>query len=136
MALVLTALTFTACSDDDEDMQNDIVGKWQLVLDEEWDKDSNGSIIESSHAAYNPEDEGCTETINFTKDGKAEWSFVEPGYDAEYEVGTYSISDGVLTINYEDGDSDVNKIEKLSKDQLVLTRDHNSYFQKSTWKKI
>lgn len=118
MALVLAALAFTSCSDDDKDMQNDIVGKWHCYLTQNWDIDSNGNIIESSLF-----EENWDEIWEFTADGNVyTW---ENGSVCDYDddwFGPYEIKDGNLMI-YEGGDmDDINggKIEKLDGNELIL----------------
>ncbi len=124
-AALLAAISFSACSDDDETnltaTPDTIAGTWQIVHEEGWE------IYDGEKDTWSenyPDEEGWYWAYTFDKSG----SYVETVYEnnevSYTENGTYSISDNTLTLKAY-GESSTREITKLTESKLVW---HYSYF--------
>ena len=113
LLMVLCAVSFTACSDDEDETvieQANLIGKWQSTW-EKIHKVENGKEVVTSDEAYT---NGLWE---FKTDGTCIESRVEGGYT---ETSRWSLKDNKLTISYNDGYSDVLTVNELTATKLVL----------------
>lgn len=113
LLMVLCAVSFTACSDDEDETvieQANLIGKWQSTW-EKIHKVENGKEVVTSDEAYT---NGLWE---FKTDGTCIESRVEGGYT---ETSRWSLKGNKLTISYDDGYSDVLTINELTANKLVL----------------
>ena len=115
LLMVLCAVNFTACSDDDENdkvviEEANLIGKWQSTW-EKIHKVENGKGVVTSDEAYT---NGLWE---FKADGTCIESRVDGGYT---ENNRWSLKNNKLTISYDDGYSDVLTINELTANKLVL----------------
>ncbi|MCM1300283.1 MAG: lipocalin family protein [Alistipes senegalensis] len=123
-AALLAAISFSACSDDDETnlpiTPDAIAGTWQITNEKGWciyDDEEEGSGKETWNEKY-PDEEGFYWTCTFDKNGSCVKHHYEPFYSTYY---TYSISDTKLTMtNTEYQESETFEIKKLTESQLVL----------------
>lgn len=135
--MAFTAITFTACSkdnDDDGEPQGisadplEFVGNWALTSKEGYDPDGSGGD-KSWKDTYTTSD--SPEIITFAVDG----SFTYKGGGS----GTWNFQNGKLTITAE-GDSPLPyTVTKLNTSQLVLEWGKNNgsdYYEKSTYTKV
>lgn len=118
-AAVLAAISFSACSDDDEEptlpaTPGNIAGTWQLIHEKTWEKYGDGE--EETWSESFPNEDGWYMTYMFDENG----SFTETGYrhNEAYNTdhGSYSISGNELLID----DYALFEIKKLTKSRLVL----------------
>jgi len=120
-AALLAALSFTACSDDDETnlpiTPDNIVGTWQIVHQEGWEIYDGEK--ETWSEDYSNED-GWYWTISFDTNN----SYVETEYDngKVYDMnnGTYSISGNTITLN-DSYEPTTQEIKKLTESELIWT---------------
>ncbi len=120
-AALLAAISFAACSDDDETnlpvTPASIAGTWQLVHSQGWEIYDGEKETWSEY--YSDEDGWCW-TISFDTNN----SYVETEYDngMVYDTnnGTYSISGNTITLNdfYE---PTTYEIKKLTESKLIRT---------------
>lgn len=114
LLMVLCAVNFTACSDDENDKpvieEANLIGKWQSTW-EKIHKVENGKEVVTSDEAYT---NGLWE---FKADGTCIESYVDGGH---IETSRWSLKDNKLTISYDDGYSDVLTINELTATKLVL----------------
>ena len=113
--MVMLAVNFTACSDDDENdkpviEEANLIGKWQSTW-EKIHKVENGKEVVTSDEAYT---NGLRE---FKADGTCIESHVDGGHT---ETSRWSLKDNKLTISYSDGYSDVLTVNELTATKLVL----------------
>ena len=108
LLMVMLAVNFTACSDDEDEQtiieQANLIGKWQSTW-EKIHKVENGKEVVTSDEAYIKADGTCIE------------SYVDGGHT---ETSRWSLKDNKLTISYSDGYSDVLTINELTANKLVL----------------
>jgi len=128
-AALLAALSFTACSDDDETnlpvTSDNIVGTWQIVHEQ------TVEIFDDEKEAYSvnyPDEDGWYYTLTFDKDG----SCINTSYEEEQAYSsqnyTYTISGSTLTLKSYEG-TRVFEIKKFSESELVLYL----YYKESTY---
>ena len=115
LLMVMLAVNFTACSDDDENdkpviEEANLIGKWQSTW-EKIHKVENGKEVVTSDEAY------TNVLLEFKADGTCIESRVEGGYT---ETSRWSLKDNKLTISYDDGYSDVLTVNELTATKLVL----------------
>ena len=115
LLMVILAVNFTACSDDEEEEQTiieqaNLIGKWQSTW-EKIHKVENGKEVVTSDEAYT---NGLWE---FKIDGTCIESYVDGGHT---ETSRWSLKDNKLTISYDDGYSDVLTVNELTATKLVL----------------
>ena len=115
LLMVMLAVNFTACSDDDENdkpviEEANLIGKWQSTW-EKIHKVENGKEVVTSDEAYT---NGLWE---FKADGTCIESYVDGGYT---ETSRWSLKDNKLTISYSDGNSDVLTVNELTATKLIL----------------
>ena len=115
LLMVMLAVNFTACSDDDENdkpviEEANLIGKWQSTW-EKIHKVENGKEVVTSDEAYT---NGLRE---FKADGTCIKSYVDGGYT---ETSSWSLKGNKLTISYNDGYSDVLTVNELTATKLVL----------------
>ena len=109
LLMVMLAVNFTACSDDEEEpSKNDdgVITTWEKIH-----KVENGKEVVISDEAYT---NGLWE---FKADGTCIESRVDGGYT---ETSRWSLKDNKLTISYNDGYSDVLTVNELTATKLVL----------------
>ncbi|WP_373126782.1 lipocalin family protein [Bacteroides sp. HPS0048] len=115
LLMVILAVNFTACSDEEEEEQTiieqaNLIGKWQSTW-EKIHKVENGKEVVTSDEAY------TNALLEFKADGTCIESRVEGGYT---ETSRWSLKDNKLTLSYSDGYSDVLTINELTATKLVL----------------
>lgn len=115
LLMVMLAVNFIACSDDDENDKPVIeeaylIGKWQSTW-EKIHKVENGKEAVISDEAYT---NGLWE---FKADGTCIESRVEGGYT---ETSRWSLKGDKLTISYDDGYDDDYTVKELITNKLVL----------------
>jgi len=120
-AALLAAISFSACSDDDETnlpiTPDAIVGTWQITRDQGWE--IYGGEKESWSDKY-PDEEGFYWMYTFDKNGAGRYSECQSGKTLTVNNVTYSISDNKITIRFDKDDSSIYEIKKLTESQLVL----------------
>ncbi len=119
-AALLAAISFSACSDDDENglsaTPENIAGTWQIIQEKGWEIDwgEKDTFLEKY-----PDEDGWYYTFTFDKDG----SFTETEIWGQEVVdtnnGSYSISGKELIMDY-DNESIKYEIRKLTASELVL----------------
>ncbi len=115
LLMVLCAVNFTACSDDDENdkvviEEANLIGKWQSTW-EKIHKVENGKEVVTSDEAY----------TNGLWEFKADGTCIESRVDGRYtENNRWSLKNNKLTISYDDGYSDILTINELTANKLVL----------------
>ena len=115
LLMVILAVNFTACSDEEEEEQTiieqaNLIGKWQSTW-EKIHKVENGKEVVTSDEAY------TNALLEFKADGTCIESRVEGGYT---ETSRWSLNDNKLTLSYSDGYPDVLTINELTATKLVL----------------
>ena len=114
LLMVMLAVNFTACSDDENDKpvieEANLIGKWQSTW-EKIHKVENGKEVVISDEAYT---NGLWE---FKADGTCIESYVDGGHT---ETNRWSLKDNKLTISYSDGYSDVLTVNELTATKLIL----------------
>ncbi len=121
-AALLAAISFPACSDDEEhgDTPENIAGTWQIV------SETGFEIYDGQKNTWSdnyPDEEGCYYTLTFNKNGtytitKHKYDEFEGAY-IENKTGSYSISGNTLIMDY-DNESIKYEIRKLTESELVL----------------
>ncbi len=110
--MLLSATVFTSCSDDDEGgSSKDLVGIWQSVHVEGWEK-INGEIDDEWSESY---DDGI---YVFTEDGEI---YLYEYYSGRWNLedhGEYRYKNGKIIINGGEGGCDV---KKLTSTTLILS---------------
>ncbi|MCM1519807.1 MAG: lipocalin family protein [Lachnoclostridium sp.] len=134
---VMSAFTFVSCSDDDDKIDNGkIVGTWESVLEEWWEKE-DGKIV----------DEGTDDDTDLRVEFKADGTVTQyEYYNSSWHLditGNYSISGNKLTIVYdEDGDeyTSTQNIEMPDDNTLVVSgywkEDNYEGYEKTTFRRI
>lgn len=116
LLMVLCAVNFTACSDDDDENDKaaieeaNLIGRWQSTW-EKIHKVENGKEVVTSDEAY------TNALLEFKADGTCIESRVDGGYT---ETNRWSLKGDKLTISYNDGYSDVLTVNELTATKLVL----------------
>lgn len=134
-AVMFAAVTFSACSDDDDKMNpNNIIGTWQII--EIHENDSYSDEI------WPTENDYYTYTFNDNGTAILKW---HDGSNEEYNY-TYSINGNVLTLqekNETEPMTYIFQIKELTKSRLVLFErevnpdDENDVYEATlTFKKI
>ena len=111
--MLLSATVFTSCSDDDENevgFPNDLIGTWQLVSHEGWEK-CNGEI------KYQWSEDADDLAYVFTEDGEVRFYEYYSGKWNLEERGEYIYKNGKIIINVEEVVYDV---KELTSSTLVL----------------
>lgn len=150
IAAVLSASAlFPACSDkhDNKISPAQLVGTWQITLDEGWEIFAEDGSREEWSTSYPDASEGNYYwTLTFKENGvciyesHSDTHSPDIDYTAEY---TYTVSGNTLTTQRKKEESDLDfsgTIKKLSSDQLVLFRsgsDADGQFEQTeTYKKV
>lgn len=108
--MLLTATVFTSCSDDEVGNAKDLIGKWQSVSGEGWEK-VNGKIVDESSGSYDDM------LYMFTEDGEISmYEYYSGRWNLE-ERGEYVFKNGKIIINNGEGGADV---KKLTSNTLIL----------------
>lgn len=115
LLMVLCAVNFTACSDDDENdkpviEEANLIGKWQSTW-EKIHKVENGKEVVTSDEAY------TNDLWEFKTDGTCIESRVDGGYT---ETSRWSLKGDKLTVSYNDGYNDDYTVKELTANKLVL----------------
>lgn len=92
-ALLMGMCAFTACSDDDDEKTNDLLGTWELQY--ECFINSEGEETEGA-----PSEEG-EEIYTFENNGKGIWDFKAEGEEPEKIPFTYTYENNKLTVTAE-----------------------------------
>jgi len=146
-AALFAALSFTACSDDDETnlpiTPDNIVGTWQIVHQEGWE------IYDGEKDTWSddyPDEYGWYSTTTFNKNGTYtttdyEYDDYEDENYIETKTGSYSISDNTLTMKKDYSNKSYKyEIRKLTESELVLLDVYEepdySFEETSTFKRI
>lgn len=115
IALVASLVTFSSCSDDGDDSASMLIDKWVTVH-------------EHYYEIYDGEEFGGDYDVT-EDDNPTIWTFYKDGLltDGGREHGnwiidewSYEYSNGKLTIFYNDGESDVYTVKKLTKSSLIV----------------
>lgn len=125
-AALFAAVSFSACSDDDDNINpNQIIGTWQITLDEGWAIYSDGSRDDWSDTYPDASDGNYYWTYTFKEDGicvqENHADYHNPGDDYTDEYN-YSISGNTLTMKGKT-DSELTftgTIKELTSNKLVL----------------
>ncbi len=123
-AALLAAISFSACSDDDEEptlpaTPGNIAGTWQNIYEEGWE------ICEGEKETWSADitKENWYRTYSFDESGtyvETDYGYNEDSstYEVDYTInGTYSISGNTITLQYYPYTM---KIKKLTESRLVL----------------
>ena len=115
LLMVMLAVNFIACSDDDENdkpviEEANLIGKWQSTW-EKIHKVENGKEAVISDEAY------TNSLWEFKADGTCIESRVAGGYT---ETSRWSLKSDKLTISYDDGYDDDYTVKELTTNKLVL----------------
>lgn len=115
LLMVLCAVNFTACSDDDENdkpviEEANLIGKWQSTW-EKIHKVENGKEVVTSDEAY------TNDLWEFKADGTCIESRVDGGYT---ETSRWSLKGDKLTVSHNDGYDDDYVVKELTTNKLVL----------------
>ncbi len=148
-AALLAAISFSACSDDDEEptlpaTPGNIAGTWQSV------SATGFEIYDGQKETWSenyPDENGCYYTYTFNKNGT--YTATDHEYDEfegayiQHKTGSYSISGNTFIIveNYDNESHKYEyKIKKLTKSELVLQDTYEepdySFEETSTFKRI
>ena len=125
-AALLAAISFAACSDDDEPnlpiAPGTIAGTWQITHEKGYCIYDDGE--ESGKETWSddyPDEDGFYWTRVFDQNGSCVETYYETGKKLGSEHYTYSISGNVLTLTYSGEDeAEEYEIKKLIESQLVL----------------
>ncbi len=138
-AALLAAISFSACSDDDETSltasPDTIAGTWKIAHEEGWIIDDGEKETWSDDF---PDENGWYFTITFDKNSFISTEY-EGGDEIDREIGTYSISGNTLTLkkDYYSNESDKYEIRKLTESELVLLDIYEDWFEETlTLKRI
>ena len=108
--MLLTATVFTSCSEDEVGSAKDLIGQWQSVSGESWEK-VNGKIVEESSGSYDDM------LYVFTEDGEISmYEYYSGRWNLE-DRGEYVYKNGKIIINNGEGGADV---KKLTSNTLIL----------------
>ncbi len=131
-AALLAAISFAACSDDDETnlpvTSASIAGTWQITHEDGWVINSYGNDEKYTWSNNYPDENGFYWTLNFDKNG----SYIETSYEDASIISTqnytYSISGNTLMLkNDEDPNfTDIYLIKSLTESELVLLQNNKS----------
>lgn len=115
LLMVMLAVNFTACSDDDENdkpviEEANLIGKWQSTW-QKVHKIENGKEVILGDEAY------ANSSWEFKADGTCTESYADSNHQ---EISRWSLKDNKLTISYNDGYSDVLTINELTANKLIL----------------
>ena len=115
LLMVLCAVNFTACGDDDENdkpviEEANLIGKWQSTW-EKIHKVENGKEVVTSDEAY------TNDLWEFKADGTCIESRVDGGYT---ETSRWSLKGDKLTVSHNDGYDDDYTVKELTTNKLVL----------------
>lgn len=113
LLMVLCAVSFTACSDDENETvieQANLIGKWQSTW-EKIHKVENGKEVVTSDEAY------TNDLWEFKADGTCIESRVDGGYT---ETSRWSLKGDKLTVSHNDGYDDDYTVKELTTNKLVL----------------
>lgn len=150
-AALFTACSLSACSDDGDDSTlnpDQIVGTWQITLDQGWATYDDGTRDDWSVIYPDASDGNYYWTYTFREDGicirESHADYYSPGENHTDEY-TYTIADNRLTMKCTT-DSDLDfacTIQSLSSEQLILyTRDtepsisHEEFEQTEIYKRV
>ena len=136
---IVMSVNFAACGDDDDDFNSaDLVGLWEGVTSEYYEK-VNGEIIDE-------ETENLDDTrMKFNSDGTiTAYSKNNGTWVVEEVTPTWQIKDGKLYTQSEDGEPLIATILELNSERLVLeliesgTEDGQKWecYDKSTYRKV
>lgn len=110
LLMVLCAVNFTACSDDDEEKtiieQANLIGKWQSTWWKIHTIENNKEVIIADEAHTN-----------------SSWEFKADGTCIENDSSTparWTLKDNKLTLSYSDGFSDEVTVNELTANKLIL----------------
>lgn len=118
---VFSAVTFTSCSDDDDNgpgCKADLVGRWESIYEKGWEKE-DGEII------YEWDQPDNSLRWDFYPDGTCvTWEKSSGSSSFMYpEYGTYTYKGGNLVIKYDDDEyqeNDGGKVLRLTDSELVV----------------
>ncbi|WP_290540163.1 lipocalin family protein [Alistipes sp.] len=139
-AAMLAAVSFSACSDDDnkKPATEPIVGKWQLIHSVGYLTDSGKR---QEYDKNYPDGKGVYLVYEFKKDGTGISYWNSPSADPDYnEPFSYSVSEKTLTITYRDDTPQVSHLEikKLTSTDLILYENNSKaeFEDTSTYKRM
>ncbi len=140
-AALLAAISFAACSDKNDDEENNlpatpenIAGTWQIVSEAGWEIDEGEKVTWSEKF---PDEDGWYWTIAFDKNGTCVETQYTTGESPDTSCYAYSISDNKLTVtNTEYQESETFEIKKLTESQLILYYGTKSQESTQTYKRI
>ncbi len=137
-AALLAAISFAACSDDDETnltaSPDTIAGTWKIAHEEGWIIDDGEKETWSDDF---PDENGWYFTITFDKNSSIISTEYEGGNEIGREIGTYSISGNTLTLKDDYSNESSCEIRKLTESELVLLDIYEDSFEETlTFKRI
>lgn len=143
VAAMFAVVSFSACSDDDDNKDASIVGTWQITYYEGWATFSDGTRDDWSDAYPLTSEGNYYWTYTFNENGTC----VQTDYsdnkndDSSPMHFTYSVNGNTLTMTESTGEfQNVFQIKKLSQSQLVLFRSgedaHEKFEETETYKRI
>ena len=124
-AALLAAISFSACSDDDENMlpatPENIAGTWQSIQEDGWA--FKGGEKDTWSNKLPDEEDGWYMTYSFDKNGSyTESEYSDGDEDGFSTYGTYSISGNKITLTTDYGSPAIREITKLTDSRLVLVQ--------------
>lgn len=123
--VLLSATVFTSCSDDEEGSTKDLIGKWQSVSEEGWEKE-NGKIYDEWSYDY----DRCV--YEFTADGDFLIYFYSGGRWVLDQEGEYKYKNGKI-IGYFDGETESAEVKTLTSNTLVLAKRETEKYEGDTY---
>ena len=108
--MLLTATVFTSCSDDEVGNAKDLIGQWQGVSEEGWEK-VNGKVVDDWSNDYDDV------MYVFTEDGKLSLYEYSSGRWRLEEQVEYRYKNGKISIS---GSDEVADVKKLTSNTLIL----------------
>ena len=118
-ALTIAALTFSACSDDDDNSEksgDNIIGTWVCDVQKEFDMEIEG--ISSTHYVQFKSD-GSMISVDVNSYDRSVWEEFTPDDEVIIEYGTWKTANGKLYMTDDDGTEIASY--KVSGKKLTLT---------------
>ena len=131
VAAMFAVVSFSACSDDDDNKDASIVGIWQITHSKGWTTYNDNGVRTEWSDTY--PSEGYYYTYTFSENGICTLNTYTNGVEDEDSPFhySYSISGNTLTMKEQSSEpiESVYKIEKLTSSQLVLFLHEEEWFE-------